>query len=257
MKIEFYAIHRTMIEDDRIKPKPVSKVAPDWKSKLPVHVTKGNDKGKTVRACPGIDDYLHLGYVIPLWADVILTRVRMDGAGRMAPDPNGRKIHCRTAYGAPPFEFHAIEQVKGAEPFEPIVPMDQLVKPQCPWFIKTPPGWSVLVLPMYYHENQRKMPIQPLPGIINTDFWHQINTACKWEYLEPVMEIKAGTPLMHVIPFRRDDALDVEFDVIVDQPKWLELRGFQSDLTGAYRRQQKNFEKSLAQSSNSDDKSEG
>ena len=34
-------------------------------------------------------------------------------------------------------------------------------------------------------------------------------------------------------------------DIIVDQPKWLELRGFQSDLTGAYRRQQRNFEKAL------------
>ena len=129
MKIEFYAVHRVLIEDERTRPRRISEVAPDWKSKIPVHVTKGVHSGKTVRACPGIDDFLYLGFMIPLWSDVILTRVTIDSMGRMAPDPNGNKIHCRTGFGAPPFEFHAIEQVEGAEPFEPVVPIDQLPKP--------------------------------------------------------------------------------------------------------------------------------
>lgn len=247
MKIEFHAIHRALVDDERTKPKPISQVSPAWKSQIPVHVTKGAHSGKTVRACPGIDDFLHLGYILPLWADVVLTRVNVDNMGRMSPNPNGRKIHCRTAYGSPPFEFHAVEQVQGAEPFESSVPMDQLVKPQCPWFIKTPPNWSIMVLPMVYHEKKVKPPIEPMPGIINTDFWHQINTACKWTHIEPVMELKAGTPFMHIIPFRRNEMLEQDIQVIENEPKWVEMRGFQSDLTGAYRRQQRNFEKALGQ----------
>ena len=243
MKIQFNAIHRALAQDDRTRPKRISQIPPGWKSGLPVHVSKDSQSGKTVRACPGIDDFLHLGYIIPLWTDVILTRVSVDTMGRMKADPNGRKVHCQTAYGTPPFEFHAIEQVKGAEPFEPVVPMDQLVKPSCPWFIRTPPFWSVLILPMYYNAKKIKTPIQPLPGILNTDHWHQMNTACKWDDIAPVMEMKAGTPFMHVIPFRRNETLEEEITFIDNERDWQELRGFQSDMTGSYRRQQRNFEK--------------
>lgn len=243
MKITFNAIHRSLTEDERLVPRPAARELPDWKADIPVKVAKGEKTGKSVRACPGIDDYLHLGYIIPLWTDVRLTRIRVNQFGQSSADPNGNKIHWKTGYGSPPFEFHPQEQVQGAEPLEPPVGLTDLIKPLCPWFVVTPPGWSVLILPLQFHERKRKVPLQPLPGVINTDHWHQINTACKWVDVEPVMDMKAGTPFMHLIPFRRSKKLEQEIRFVRDQMEWENLKGFQSDFTGSYRRQQKNAEK--------------
>lgn len=247
MPIIFNAIHRVLLDDDRLRPKLASEVLPEWKADIPAIVRQGIHSGRTVKACPGIDDYLHLGYVIPFWTDARLTRMSIHPpTGRPVADPVGKRIHVKTPAGVPPLEFHGIDQVKGVEPLEPPLEIEQLVKPACPWFIETPPGWSILILPMFFHETRNRTPLQPIPGVINTDYWHQINTACRWNHVEPVMEMKAGTPFMHVIPFRRSEALEAEFRVIGSPDKWQSLVGYQADFSGSYRRQQRNFEKAVA-----------
>ena len=84
-----------------------------------------------------------------------------------------------------------------------------------------------------------------MPGVINTDHWHQIHSPCRWipDHVETVMELKAGTPFMHIIPFRRTEALEPEFKLITEQARLANLAGVQSDFAGSYRRQQRNFEK--------------
>ena len=60
------------------------------------------------------------------------------------------------------------------------------------------------------------------------------------------MDLKAGTPFMHVIPFRRNESLKPEFGVIDTQLEWDQLKGFLNDFDGGYRRQQKNADKARA-----------
>ena len=243
MPITFNVQSKSLIEDDRLRPRLATEVMPDWKRDIPGQVEKELQKGNTVRTCPAIHDYLHLGYVIPLWTDVVVERVSL-GANRQAVrDPKGKMISWRTAHAAFPLEQHGRDQVEGVEMLEPPDGLPLVVKPICPWLVETPPGWSILVLPLSMHEEKNKLPLIPIPGVINTDHWHQIHTPCRWERADPVIQLKAGTPFMHVIPFRRTESLKVEFKVIEEQARLANLAGVLSDFSGGYRRQQKNSEK--------------
>lgn len=239
MTIVFNVQSQILIDDERLRPKPAHEVLPDWKGELPTKVEADLVQGRTARTCPAMHDYLHLGYVIPLWSDLRLERVSVDAQGRGVRDPNGKYVHWQSAHAAFPVEFHGRDQVAGAEPLQPPFDIQQVVKPICPWLIETPPGWSILVLPLSLHEGSRKVPIEPLPGVINTDHWHQIHAPCRWVDVAPSMTLRAGTPFMHVIPFRRDDALKPEFKLISEQARLANLAGVLSDFSGGYRRQQK------------------
>jgi hypothetical protein len=74
------------------------------------------------------------------------------------------------------------------------------VKLDCPWAIHTKPGYSLMWLPMLYHDKN----YQALPGIIDTDLIlnrNPINIMLK----EPVTTlIKMGEPLVQIIPFKRE-----------------------------------------------------
>ncbi len=251
MTIVFNVQSQTLIDDDRLRPKPAHEVLPNWKTELPAKAVADLVHYRTARTCPAVHDYLHLGYVIPLWADIRLERVTMDASGRARLDPNGKHIHWQSSHAAFPVEFHGVDQVKGAKPLEPPFDIQQNVKPICPWLVETPPGWSILVLPLVMHETQRKLPIQPLPGVINTDHWHQIHAPCGWANVEPVMTMRAGTPFMHIIPFRRDESLKAEFKLITEQARLANLAGVLPDFSGSYRRQEKMADK--ARKTNTED----
>ncbi len=243
MPITFNVQSKSLIEDDRLRPRPAVDVMPDWKKEIPGQIKRELEQGNTVRTCPAIHDYLHLGFVIPLWTDVIVERVSRAGNGQAIKDPKGKLISWRTAHGAFPLEQHGRDQVEGVEPLEPPDGLPLVIKPICPWLVETPPGWSILVLPLNLHEEKNRLPLQPIPGVVNTDHWHQIHSPCRWERADSVIHMKAGTPFMHIVPFRRTERLEPEFKVIEEQARLANLAGVLSDFSGGYRRQQKNSEK--------------
>ena len=70
-----------------------------------------------------------------------------------------------------------------------------------PWQIKTPEGYSSLLMPVL----NANLPLQFSAGIVNTDSYHnKINFPFfvreKWKGV-----VKKGTPLIQVIPFKRDE----------------------------------------------------
>ena len=119
MKISFNVQSQSLIDDPRLKPKPVQQVSPEWKSSIDALIETEEKTARTARACPALDDYLHLGFVIPLWSDMRLERVSVNSMGQARQDENGEYIRWRTAHGAFPIEFHGEAQVAGAEPLEP------------------------------------------------------------------------------------------------------------------------------------------
>lgn len=146
------------------------------------------DSIKTVRACPGISEYFGLGYVIPAWCDIEIN-----------PMPNG-EVHAR--YCDPTYH-HAIHSPEQIENFmEETFKVRSPVKLDNPWRTYTTKGWSLLYLPMLYHEEQNW---QAMPGIIDHDIGalqSPINIMLK----QPIPTlIKQGDPLCQVIPIQRND----------------------------------------------------
>lgn len=146
------------------------------------------DSTKTVRACPGISEYLGLGYVIPAWCDI-----------ELYPQENGE---VRARYSDPSYKhgFHYPQQMQNFmdKTFKVRTP----VKLDNPWRTYTAKGWSLLYLPMLYHEEQNW---QAVPGISDNDIGalqSPINIMLK----EPVKTlIKQGDPLCQVIPIYREE----------------------------------------------------
>ena len=146
------------------------------------------DSIKTVKACPGIKDYLTLGYIIPAWCDMEFTPVE-DGQvlGRYS-DP---------AYN---HASHYEEQVGNL--LEKTHKVNRPIKLDNPWRTWTSKGWSILYLPLFYHDD---LNFDAVPGIIDHDLG-ALQSPINIMIREPKKTvIKLGDPLVQIIPVRREE----------------------------------------------------
>lgn len=171
--------------------RPASEFVPNKFTSMPAFVNKQPhmiDSIKTVRACPGISEYFGLGFVIPAWCDI-----------EIEPRDNGEVL---ARYSDPTFN-HATHYPQQVNQFmEKTFKVRTPVKLDNPWYTYTTKGWSLLYLPMLYHEEQNW---QAMPGIIDHDIGalqSPINIMLK--ETKPTL-IKQGDPLCQVIPIYRDN----------------------------------------------------
>lgn len=144
-----------------------------------------NNKG-TIRRCPAVPEFMSMGFVVPLWTDV---RIEIFGDGRWK-------------WNTPSKDFsmsaHGDSQLKDLLPKN--VQPETVVKADCPWYVKTPPGVSLLQLPMMWHFNPD---FSVAPGVIWSDIHHEINQQMLFKK-SGVFNLQRGTPLAHYIPIRRE-----------------------------------------------------
>jgi hypothetical protein len=219
-KIKFYPINSEVAELIE-SPTPSSKYnIPDWFRKLPKY-TNGASKfiynhepNLTVKSCLPVVDAFTSGYTINLHCDIQVTQ------------KDGRTIFqwAYEQYGVP----------------GPVRPRDTIVSPQkCgwnniegyedlnfdwvpSWSIKTPKGYSS----MFTHPiNRVDLPFYTLGGVLDTDGWgdagnHPFLLKKGWEGI-----IEKGTPIIQVIPFRRENWLsDVDKSMTKEYDKQIGRR---------------------------------
>ncbi len=161
----------------------------------------------TARLCPALNQYMGSGYIIPAWQDIEIV-FEDNGSWRMNfsnPDySNG---------------MHPEEQFPGMiERFEHRV----AVKLRSPWSIKTKPGYSVMWLPLFYHN----LNYQALPAVLDCDTLPN-EMPINLMFLEKKTTlIKMGDPLVQIIPFKREDinAVSREYNDL-DLKRWKSLHG--------------------------------
>ena len=165
---------------------PAKEYIPDWWKKVERMITSLNDKG-TVRHCPSFPEYITQGFVVPLWCDLHI-------------NIEHEKFEWHTPEGMFTFTSHSDAQFRDWAPKHVKDNTSMVLKPNCPSRVKTPPGWSVWQLPMYYEFNPL---YEVLPGIIWSDIHHEINQQMLMKkYGEFV--IKRGTPLAMYVPYERN-----------------------------------------------------
>ena len=173
---------------DKVTPiLPAKEFIPDWWKKVERFISKKHDQKGTVRNCPSFPEYINQGFVVPLWCYLHIT-IKHDGFEWHTPD----KMFSFSSHSDVQFRDYLPQHMKDNT--------SMVLKPTCPWRVKTPPGWSVWQLPMTYHYN----PIfETLPGIIWSDIHHEINQQMLMrQYGEFV--IKRGTPLAMYVPYERN-----------------------------------------------------
>ena len=169
---------------------PAYKFVPNKFKNLPTVIKKGEkpiDDIYSIKICPGLQNYMALGYVIPAWCDIEIK-------------PNGKTGTPEIRYSDPENNLacHYPEQLGDFldDKFDVKIPI-KLDNPWKPW---QPKGWSALYLPMYYFEDHN---FEAIPGVIDGDMASlnsPINIMVKQD--KPFI-IKMGTPLTQVIPFER------------------------------------------------------
>jgi hypothetical protein len=171
------------------EPFPARKLIPDWFKALPPRTTKGLGSG-TVKRCPPFLDAMQLGWILPLAADV-----------EFHTNETGSKLEHKTMFYKAMVEAHGYNQVttdKAPHPSMPRPPMKFLNH----WAIKVPKGYSVLFVPPLNRPDPR---FQCMSGMVDCDGYEEfVNFPFTFNEKNFHGIIEAGTPLVQVIPIKRD-----------------------------------------------------
>jgi hypothetical protein len=178
------------------KPKPASQIIPDWYKSMnsyinsdhpsPVFLNDKVESNATIKKCMPVFDSLVSGYIISTPEDIW---VYIDEEGQQQfLWPGSFEIN-----------FHDKEQVT-SYPIK--TGYNSYPKFMNPWGIRTPKGYSILILPPLHREKEI---FTILPGIVDTDkYYSEINFVFVVNDPNFVGLIPQGTPIAQIIPFKRD-----------------------------------------------------
>ncbi|MGL4241751.1 MAG: DUF6065 family protein [Beijerinckiaceae bacterium] len=186
-------IFRCAPEDEGVIAPPVlaKTVIPEWFRKLPPvdpARVSATDNGLTVKRCMPFLDAMTTGWIIPAAATI-----------RLEIRDEGRTVNAGWEFDKVMVSNHHAYQIAG-NPQEP--------RPPCKlhnyWTIETPPGWSCLFVPPLNRPNPI---VSVLAGVVDTDTYTSlIHFPFVATAPDGVHVVEKGTPLVQVIPFRRDAA---------------------------------------------------
>lgn len=171
-------------------PVPAKAVLPDWFRRLPA-VSKAEqspgNSGLTVKRCMPFLDAMTTGWLLTLAASV-----------RLEITDNGATVNAGWEFDRQLVSNHGAHQVAG-NPKEPSPPC----KFHNYWSIRTEPGWSCLFVPPL---NRAGQPFECVAGIVDTDAYSaEIHFPFFPTAPDGLYTIDKGTPLVQVIPVRRED----------------------------------------------------
>lgn len=171
-------------------PVPAKKVIPEWYKNMSSY-TKGGKQltenfqtSGTIKKCIPVFDAITMGYIIPTYVDLSI-ETRDDAPFYAWPSHDA-------------ISFHPIEQA----PEHPAMNGFPYPKWINPWGIKTAPGYSCLFVTPFHRESEFVI----LPGVVDTDTYsNPVNFPFVLRNPQYEGIIPAGTPLVQVIPFKREN----------------------------------------------------
>jgi hypothetical protein len=164
------------------------KIKADWMNRQPAN--------KKFTSCPGMLDYSSAGYIITAHCDF---EIKANKSGVVVKVGEGIvPLNIESRFKTQTFD-HAL--VDGWANIEGV--KKSSLKIYLPWYIETKPGYSAYVLPALMHSDFLDK-IFIYPGVVDFDKYHGINMVFsvikECEFVIPV-----GTPILHVIPFKREE----------------------------------------------------
>lgn len=157
----------------------------------------------TAKMCPALNQYMGAGYVIPAWQDM---EIKFDSNGNWQMKFSNPEYRNST---------HPEEQFPGL--LDDRFKFRTAIKLFNPWSIKTKPGYSVMWLPMFYHDAN----YQALPAVLDTDTIPNDMPINIMFFEKKDTLIKMGDPLVQIVPFKRENITAVSREYNVSDNKRL------------------------------------
>ena len=230
-KISFVSTVEGLDSIDICLPKPAKYFIPQWFKDIPSNIKN------TVKDCPSFPDYFSQGYIIPMWTDTMLhyNEKEQTWNWKTASDSFTMSIHTKNQ-----LLDYTNSSFLGSNG-------DFVFKTICPWKIITPPGWSVLQLPLFYHFNQEW---SVLPGVIDTDIHHEVNQQVLYHGNNIPVTINCGDPFVLYVPFKRSNKLKHEIRYQTKKDEKIFKKQFLSITNsflpnGSYRKHQRERDKKI------------
>ncbi len=178
---------------DATPPRPTKTYLPEWYKNTSrfynTHKENIIDHGKTFKVCMPFTDAMLSGYTFELWQDLYI----VDGDDFPRIGWKDQRVPV----------FAARESQQSGSMNLPEGYWDIHYALLHPLYIQTPPGYSILVTQPF---NRFDLPFMALTGIVDSDkepfFPGNYSMFLKKGFSG---EVKAGTPLLQIIPFKRDD----------------------------------------------------
>jgi hypothetical protein len=179
---------------------PASKLIPEWFKDMPVEVDAYMDvvvpHTPTVKRCMPVLDYLTTGYIIRASHEIQIKK-EVDEHFFNSFRFRSRENHKVVAK-------HPHQQAQFSYDGE----KSHYLKINQPWYIKTPPGYSVMIFDPFYHFRKE---FKIFPGVVDTDKHDEVIGLVAL-VKEKEFIIKPGDPLVVVFPFKRNDwTMNTEF----------------------------------------------
>jgi len=178
---------------------PAIKFIPEWFKRMPMqYMEKLSNVGQGVGAsmsstklCPGMIEYFKQGYVVPLWADLLIDISRTDNELKYAWEFSDKTYK---------LDHHLHSQFLDYAPKHAQQNIHMIFKLINPWRVKLPKGYSMYQLPMHYHYDDN---FHVLPGIYPSDSYPELHSQLCITKLGQFV-IERGTPIAHYVPFKRE-----------------------------------------------------
>jgi hypothetical protein len=141
--------------------------------------------------CPGMIQYAELGYIVPAWIDIHILANKAGVASYIGSEERGDRGYDNGREMDSKFLTGLLEPKDGI----PAVALNFA----CPWGLFSSGEVSALIMPAIYHSTFLE-DIYVVPGVVDYSSFHTMNFICVPQRKCEV-HIKAGDPLLHVIPF--------------------------------------------------------
>lgn len=144
-----------------------------------------------VHHCPGIFELFQEGYIVPMWHDLLI-ETNGDKKSYRWQVPTDSVINWMS-------DVPLINHHDSAAQFIPYPDnaMKIIMKFNTPWRVITPKDVKLLIMPLSYPDEQK---FSSVTGILDPALSNELNIQLFWHAINERVLIKAGTPMLHVIP---------------------------------------------------------
>lgn len=172
----------------------------------------------TIKGCMPIFDAMTAGYYIPLYTDLFVRPVENSYSEVIW----GTQIRdCVSTHAFGQYDKYQLDTRVYSE---------YALKFENPWIVRTPPGYSSLFIPPLHYDH---LPFRVLGGVVDTDTYPlPVNFPF---FIEKDFSgtIETGTPMIQVIPFKRDSW---RTEIGFDENAYLEWERVRSYFSNKYKR---------------------
>lgn len=196
MKIEFYSTIDGVL--DAFPVQYAKDCLPPWLGSAKQEYLQ-DKTNPSVYKCPGVVDILTTGFIVRAWHDIDIDE--QSQSGRLigyAPSPDLEQL-----LGFAPVQVQGGHEIAKHLPKRPWSHPD-ILKVNTPWHVVAPKGVKLMMLPIAYSD---QFIFESTMGILDPSISNEINIQ---GYINQVGVIKAGTPLVQIIPITSE-----KYDLVV------------------------------------------